>query len=80
MYSTMPCKLVALVNTSAIVVPQPPGQSWLPITVPKITDEVQVKSVPATVEFNGTLVGSPLQITILVALPTGVAPIVSVMV
>ena len=77
-YSTTPCTLPVLVSTSAIAAPQPPGQSLFPITPPTITAEVHVNCVPATVEFNGTFVGSPLQITMFVADPTGVAPTVSV--
>ena len=60
-----------LVNTSAMVVPQPPGQSELPITPPVLTVDVQVKVVPAMVEFNGKLLLAPLQITMLLAEPTG---------
>lgn len=77
-YSTTPCTFPVLVSTSAIAVPQPPGQSLFPITPPTITAEVQVNSVPATVELNGTFDGSPLHITMLDAEPTGVAPTVSV--
>ena len=80
-YSTTPCTLLVLVNTSAIVELQPALQLPFPITEPVITEEVHVKLVPVpalTVEFNDRLLDEPLQITILLAEPIGVGFTVSV--
>jgi hypothetical protein len=77
-YSTTPCTLPKLVNTSAMVVPQLEEQLPLPITPPTITAEVHVKLLPDMFEFKGTLLGSPLHITMLAAEPTGPALTVTV--
>ena len=49
-----------------------------PTTDPTVTADVHVNVLPAIVEFNGRLLGSPLQITMLDAEPTGNAFTVTV--
>ncbi len=52
-------------------------QSFPPITDPTVTTCVQLKVVPTTVEFKGTLEDVPLHITTLDAEPTGLSLIVT---
>ena len=77
-YSTVPDPTIA-VNTSAIVVAQPPGQLPFPTIEPAVTAELHVKSLPEGTELKGILVGEPLQrVKVGVVVPTGIAPTVSV--
>ena len=76
-YSTTALDDPVFTNTSGIVVPHPPPQSTLPVAVPLITTDVQVKLVFVTVEVIATLAAAPLKMVTLFAVATGVAPTVS---
>ena len=60
-----------LLNTSVMVDEQPEAQAPLPITLPVVMADDQTKEVPVIVEFRGKLLGSPLQMVMLEAEPTG---------
>ncbi len=76
-YSTTAFPLPVFTSTSGMVLPQPPGQSTLPLAEPLITADDQLKSVPVTVELIPTFAAPPLYIVVLDAVTTGVAPTVA---